>query len=1168
MHTLKTTKIVSAAFISLILSACGGGASSPLDPPKSSSAGAASSGAVSSGNVDTTSPVAIGRGDGDTFVDGDIAVSTSTQIPAGGSTTLTVSIVSSTNTLITTPVQVTFNSRCYAAGEATLSAGSTPTNKVTTDNGQASITYMANGCVGEDPVTATAVLAETTKVARKTLEIAQDTIQSIRFIKTDPEKIFLKDSGGAQTAIVSFTVFGATGAPIKNVPITFSLSTDVGGILLTNTTAITDKSGTASTTIQAGTIPTAVEVIATATENNISGRSNKLSIGTGMPDQNSTSISASKFNPPGWNRDGEIVDVTIRLADAFNNPPPDNTSVQFTTEGGVIDPNCVTTNGTCTVKWKSQATRPSNGRVTILATTLGSESFIDRDADGVYTPNEDTFNNGAAPSNGNCSPNVPVSTAESNGGDAPCDDLGEAYLDKNENGARDPDEEFVDLNRDKNYSIESGQYNGVLCTTPGNGCSKQAVNIRQDLVLVMSSDRPYSEDGLLIGQPESIEMGANESHSFVVTLADINGNSMPQGTTVSLITSTASDVTINHNMPAGGVANTLNPTAFTVTLKASKTEQPSGSFSIAIKSPYLETSYTTRIIPKPLDNASAKFIGKGSGDSFLPGVIEAGIGNASLSPNGSTSLTVNLVDGDGNLTSGNAEITFTSTCVTNGTSTFTNIAGVETNKITTQTGRATINYKANGCIGADQITATSNVPTLLVNTATTTLNIVNASAQNIVFEKADPIQIGLKGAGGVEISTVSFIVNGQDGVGMAGVPVTLSLNNTIGGVCIINNASCTQSTQVVSDGNGRVSAKVQSGTIATSVRVTASAQNNLNQTISTQSSRLVISTGIPDQDSMSLAASEHNPPGYIQGYEVDVTIRMADAFNNPVPEGTTVSFTASGGLIEDSCETNELSTCTVKWLSQNPRPVSGRVTILATAVGNESFIDTNANGLYDITDIFATGGTSCNKNAPLPSAALDSSQACDDLGEAYLDKNQNDLYDINEEFFIDIFGPNSTLIQDGVRTSANGKYDGALCPAEGNDCTKNSVTVREDLVIVMSTRTPMVNVDGRLIGQPGNVALGLDGEEVLLISLQDTNGNSLPSGTTVTIDTSNVTNAVVTLNPDPVEVPSNATDPMPFTVSLKGDAVLAASGTFKIIVEVPEKSGVAGSTRSYSTKIN
>jgi hypothetical protein len=1172
MRTLKTTTIVSAAFLSLLLSACGGGGSSPLDPRPSSSAASSSaatqpsSGAASS--IDTTSPADIGRGDGDNFVSGQIAVShTTEELAAGAATTLSVNIVSSTNTLVTAPIEVTFNSRCYAAGEATLTVGGTATNKTSTAIGQASIIYTAKGCVGADEITASAVIDNTAKVARVTVTVAQDTVQSIRFVDATPDKIFLKDSGGAQTSAVRFLVLGSTGAPIKNIPLNFALSTQVGGIALTAASATTDSTGHASTVVQAGTIPTAVEIIATEPESGVSARSNKLSIGTGMPDQNSMSISASRFNPPGWNHDGEEVDITIRLADAFNNPPPNGTSVQFTTEGGVIAPNCTTLNGVCTVKWESQDTRPSNGRVTILATTVGNESFVDTDGDGLYSPEIDVFTTFNTPgANGNCDPNVPVSTASSNGDDAPCDDLAEAYLDKNENGVRDNTEEFTDFDLDRTHDIENGIYNGVLCSTPGEGCTKDPVNIRQDIVLVMSSDMPYSENGLLIGQPASIEMGANETYSFNVTLADIHGNSMPLGTTISLITNTASDVTINHSMPSGGVANTRSPTAFTVTLKASKTERPSGAFSIAVKSPYLETSFQTSLVPKPLDNTTAKYIGRGLGENFIGGEIEIGTGNPVLAPGGSTSLSVNLVDLEGNLTTGNASVIFSSNCVSEGKATFTDSSGNTTNTIAASTGRATITYNAGTCSGTDEIIATSNLPSLIGNTATTTLAIpeIETSAQNIVFDEAIPSQISIKGTGGTEISQVRFIVRDSNNQPLAGVAVTLSLNNTVGGICLTNNNGCAQQVEVTSDANGYVTALVQAGDIATTVRVTATAENNVGDTVSTQSSGLVVSTGIPDQDSMSLAASEYNIPRYISGYEIDVVVRMADAFNNPVPEGTAVSFTASGGIIDSSCETDENSYCVVKWRNQNPRPANGRVTILATALGNESFIDANGNGKYDkSTDIFAFGSGECVKNAPISSAARDV-VACDDLGEAYLDSNQSGIYELIDGFFVDIFDASFNANKDGIRTSGNGKYDGALCPitAAADDCSRNSVTVREDIMIVLSNSTAATFED-RLIGQPGNVSLALGELLPISIILQDANGNSLPAGTTVTITTTNLVNAEAFLEPETIVLGNNLTGPTTFNVLLQADPLVAASGRFQLVVTTP-----SGATTTHTTTIN
>lgn len=1154
MHTLKTTTIVSAALLSLLLSACGGSGS-----PMSNEGGG-----TNSGNTNTTNPVAIGIGSGSNFTAGKIGadIGTST-LAAGGTTKLTVNIVSSSNTLVTTASTVTFNSRCYASQEATLSDGNLATNRIFTENGQATITYSAKGCVDDDEITATTQIDGTAKVARITIKVAQDSVQSISFDSAAPSKIYLKNSGSDQTSTVRFLVKGSTGAPVKNIPLKFSLSTQIGGVSLTKTDATTDSQGYASTDVQAGTIPTAVEVIATDPKSGITGRSNKLSIGTGIPDQNSTSLSASLFNPPAWEYDGEEVGLTIRLADAFNNPPPDGTSVQFVAEGGAIDPNCTTQNGVCSVKWRSQQPRPSNGRVTILATTVGNESFQDNDGDGLYDLGVDTFstfNNG-----GDCDPNVPLSTSAAAPGSEPCDDLGEAYLDKNEDGKYQIGEYITDFNINRKYDTENGIYNGVLCATEGSGCTKSPVSIREEIILVMSSEKPMTENGRLLGQPESIELGANETFSFNVTLADINGNSMPAGTKVSLNTSTASDVTINQSM-TNSVASTRSPTSFNVTLKASETKRPTGNFSIVVTSPKgIAYSFSTRLIQKPEENTAARYIGKGLGQTFLAGHIDVAIGDAALPPYGSTNLSVNFVDTNNTLTAGNAQVAFTSPCFRAGTATFTDASGNENNVVSTQTGRATILYTDKGCLNSDEVVATANLPGLLISTANTILKITEQTAQNITFDKAEPAQIGLKGSGGIELSRVTFKVNGPTGSPLAGVPVTLTLNNNVGGVCLSNVSPCAQTVTLNSDASGIVTALVQSGTIATTVRVTATAKDSRAETIATQSSRLVISTGIPDQDSMSLAASEYNPPSYINGYEVDVSVRMADAFNNPVPEGTTVNFTASGGLIQDSCETNALSSCTVKWIAQSPKPANGKVTILATALGNESFIDRNGNGQYDNTDSFATNGSTCNKNSPTPSL-VDSATACDDLGEAYLDSNQNGTYDLADGYFVDIFSAGGILGKDGLRTPGNGLYDGALC-STGASCTKNSVTVRDDITIVLSTGIPGT-VDNRLPGQPGIVSLALNGETTISVTLQDTNGNSMPAGTEVTIDDTDASNVSIIMNPEPVTVPSNATNPLSFSLFLKADSALAASGRFRIQVKTPDKGGVIGTTRSYTTRIN
>src|SRR4051794_3008947 len=111
MHTLKTTTIVSAALISLLLSACGG-SGSPMDNNTGGSGG---------GDVDTTSAQKIGSGSGAEFKEGKIGVTNDvTALSAGGSTTLTVYVVSSTNTPVTASTNVSFISSCIAANKAIL----------------------------------------------------------------------------------------------------------------------------------------------------------------------------------------------------------------------------------------------------------------------------------------------------------------------------------------------------------------------------------------------------------------------------------------------------------------------------------------------------------------------------------------------------------------------------------------------------------------------------------------------------------------------------------------------------------------------------------------------------------------------------------------------------------------------------------------------------------------------------------------------------------------------------------------------------------------------------------------------------------------------------------------------------------------------------------------
>ncbi|HWV15116.1 MAG TPA: hypothetical protein VN030_06760 [Cellvibrio sp.] len=627
---IKTLKLLCAASMSLVLAACGGGNGSALEQEaaainkNSSSAATAYS---SSGVVDTTSPAQIGNGEGATFVQNVIGSNKPAgDLSAGGTVILTVNVVSVTKTLVTTPVEITFNSPCFANREAILKVGNTATNKVTAENGSASISYTANGCVGNDEITAGASINGSVVNARLTMPVASDQVQSIKFVDTAPTQISLAGSGGSETSLVRFQVLGNTGAPMKDVAVNFTLSTVVGGLKLTSSSLKTDSQGYATTTVQAGNMHTSVRVTATATLSAIFTTSSQLIVSTGIPDQDSMSISATDTHPIGWDIDGVQSTLMIRLADAFNNPPPLNTNVAFITEGGTIGDGCLTrADGSCPVTWTSGLPRPTRnapdnfatdaqlaerklcvdssgfpltpdsvydacrleraGRVTILATAIGNESFGDTNSNGVFDEG-DIFKTAA--DGGDCRPNVPILTANTpvNSSEKPCDDLSEAYLDKDESKTYETNEPFIDVTSvgaesvlDSVYTAGNGKYNGVLCLTEGPKCTRSQVTIRQSMTLVMTSKNLLKRNDVLPFIATKLP-DATTGYETGFWLADSNGHGAGAGTTLSVDSSNLSGASAAI-LTKGPLAASDDPKWVKVVVTPT-TPTPSGSINVVI----------------------------------------------------------------------------------------------------------------------------------------------------------------------------------------------------------------------------------------------------------------------------------------------------------------------------------------------------------------------------------------------------------------------------------------------------------------------------------------------------------------------------------------------------------------------------------------------------------
>ena len=90
------------------------------------------------------------------------------------------------------------------------------------------------------------------------------------------------------------------------------------------------------------------------------------------------------------------VELTVFIGDRNNQVLTDAHTVHFVAEYGLIEPSCVTEDGTCSVTW-SAIKRPvaggpaSDGFVTITAYTLGEEGFTDTNGNGVFDDGDTGF---------------------------------------------------------------------------------------------------------------------------------------------------------------------------------------------------------------------------------------------------------------------------------------------------------------------------------------------------------------------------------------------------------------------------------------------------------------------------------------------------------------------------------------------------------------------------------------------------------------------------------------------------------------------------------------------------------------------------------------------------------------------------------------------------------
>jgi hypothetical protein len=422
---------------------------------------------------------------------------------------------------------------------------------------------------------------------------------------------------------------------------------------------------------------------------------------------------------------------------------------------------------------------------------------------------------------------------------------------------------------------------------------------------------------------------------------------------------------------------------------------------------------------------------------------------ASVQRGQSANVSVDVIINGAAAASNSVAVTFSTSCGTvSPVSALVNSAGRASAVIqTTSTGSCTVDASASGI-------TTSPAPYTVTVPPTTGLQFVSSS----------PSLIYQTGSAGVNTSIVTFKVIDSLAAGVQGVAVNASLTNTDGGINF-----CGSPATGLSSVDGTVAFSICAGTLPSTVQVRAELATT--PTVFTNSNLLTVQTGLPTQRFFDISATQFNfyAGGYFSsgfnGNNTTISVFAADRQGNPVPNGTKIIFVSEGGQINSAGVSSCLiatGRCSVDLIGQDYRPLGssapggdprpGRVTVLAYADGEESFVDANFNNRHDKAGDIVNG------------VRVITDELFEDLGTLYMDKDESGLFlaaytnlqtGTNEGEFVYPMPVGSTGTFACPGNSAIGLSVASTCNRRWDGLTK----VRRQIVIVFS---------GGEVGQPGD----------------------------------------------------------------------------------------------------
>lgn len=227
---------------------------------------------------------------------------------------------------------------------------------------------------------------------------------AINFVSAVPadKSIVIKGAGGngrTESALLTFMVVDKMNVAVPGVTVNFT-TINTKPVVLTSAVGVTDAAGKVVATVNSGVDPTTVRVTATIQGTAISVISDTVTVTTGQPTQERMTLAREKVNVEGINYAGETNKITAFMADESGGVVANGTQIVFTTDSGAIvgdggtndTARCLTTNGACSVVWRSQ--NPAKSVVKVIATATVTPTTASPDgllSESIYFTNSGSF---------------------------------------------------------------------------------------------------------------------------------------------------------------------------------------------------------------------------------------------------------------------------------------------------------------------------------------------------------------------------------------------------------------------------------------------------------------------------------------------------------------------------------------------------------------------------------------------------------------------------------------------------------------------------------------------------------------------------------------------------------------------------------------------------------